>query len=82
MEPINVFEYEHLAQARMEPSAWNYYASGSDDEVTLRANCMAFESIQLRPRMLVDVRVCDTQTTVLGTSVSMPILIAPTGLHC
>jgi hypothetical protein len=37
VEPVNVFEHEHLAQARMEPSAWNYYASGSDDEVTLHA---------------------------------------------
>src|SRR5216683_1784173 len=66
----------------MEPGAWNYYQSGSDDEVTLRANRSAFERIRLRPRMLVDVSACDTRTTVLGTSVSMPILIAPTAFHC
>ena len=82
MEPINVFDYEILAQARMEPAAWNYYQSGSDDEVTLRANRKAFERIRLRPHMLVDVRKCDTRTTVLGTPVSMPILIAPTAFHC
>lgn len=82
MEAINVIDYEILAQARMEPSAWNYYQSGSDDEVTLRANRTAFERIQLRPRMLVDVRSCDMRTTVLGTPVSMPILIAPTAFHC
>ncbi len=81
MEPVNVFDYEALAQARMEPSAWNYYQSGSDDEVTLRANRTAFERIRLRPRMLVNVSVCDMRTTVLGTSVSMPILIAPTAFH-
>ncbi len=81
MEPVNVFDYETLAQARMEPSAWNYYQSGSDDEVTLRANRTAFERIRLRPRMLVNVSVCDMRTTVLGTPVRMPILIAPTAFH-
>src|SRR5690348_11697657 len=81
LEPINVFDYEHLARAHMEQSAWDYYSSGSDDEVTLHANRTAFERIQLRPRVLVDVSTCDTRTTVLGTAVSMPILIAPTAFH-
>jgi len=82
VEPVNVFDYENLAQVSMERSAWNYYQSGSDDEVTLRANRAAFERILLRPRMLMDVRACDMRTTVLGTPVSMPILIAPTAFHC
>lgn len=66
----------------MEPGAWAYYQSGSDDEVTLRANRAAFERIQLRPRMLVDVSRCDIHTTVLDTAIEMPILIAPTAFHC
>jgi isopentenyl diphosphate isomerase/L-lactate dehydrogenase-like FMN-dependent dehydrogenase len=82
VEAVNVFDYEILARAHMEPGAWNYYQSGSDDEVTLRANRTAFEHIQLRPRMLVDVGYCDMRTTLLGTPVSMPILIAPTAFHC
>jgi isopentenyl diphosphate isomerase/L-lactate dehydrogenase-like FMN-dependent dehydrogenase len=81
LEPINVFDYEHLAKARMEPSAWDYYYSGSDDEVTLRANRTAFECIELRPRVLMDVSTCDTRTTVLDTAISMPILVAPTAFH-
>lgn len=82
MEPVNVFDYERLAQANMERSAWDYYASGSDDEVTLRANRTAFERIQLRPRMLVDISSCNLRTTVQGIPVSMPIIIAPTAFHC
>ncbi len=81
MEPINVFEYEKLAQPRMAPPAWDYYQGGSDDEVTLRANRAAFERLRLRPRVLVDVSAVDLRTTVLGTPVSMPILAAPTALH-
>ncbi len=81
MEPINIHDYEALAQAKVEPTAWDFYQGGSDDEVTLRANRTAFERIRLRPRMLVDVSTIDTRTTVLGTSVSMPVLIAPTAYH-
>lgn len=77
MPPINVVEYEALARARVDPLAWDYYAGGSDDEVTLRANVAAYERIQLRPRVLVDVTTCDMTTSVLGTPVNLPILIAP-----
>src|SRR5437763_799108 len=82
MQPVNVFDFEALAQTRMEPAAWDYYQSGSDDEVTLRANRAAFERIQLRPRTLVDVSACDMRTTVLGTPIKMPIMVAPTAYHC
>jgi 4-hydroxymandelate oxidase len=81
VDPINVSDYEPIARERMEPSAWDYYRSGSDDEVTLRENRAAYERIRLRPRMLVDVSTCDLATTVLGTPVSMPILVAPTAYH-
>jgi len=84
MEPVNVFEYEALAQAKMDPAHWDYIQGGSDDEVTLRANRTAFERIQLRPRVLVDVSTSalDMRTTVLGTPVSMPIIVAPMAMHC
>jgi isopentenyl diphosphate isomerase/L-lactate dehydrogenase-like FMN-dependent dehydrogenase len=78
LETVNVFDYEALAQSKLDPLAWDYYQGGSDDEVTLRANRAAFERIRLRPRVLVDVSTCTMHTTVLGTPVSMPILIAPT----
>ncbi len=82
MEPINLSDYEQLAQTKMEPGAWDYYAGGSDDEVTLRACREDFQRIRLRPRMLVDVRTIEMETTVLGTPVSMPILAAPSAYHC
>ena len=81
MEPVNISEYEALAKARMEPVDWDFYAGGSDDEVTLRTTRAAFERIKLRPRVLVDVSTCDLRTTVLGTGVSMPFLVAPMAFH-
>lgn len=81
MKPINLFDYEALARERVEKGAWDYFQGGSDDEVTMRACSAGFERIRLRPRMLVDVSACDTSTTVLGTPVSMPVLIAPSAYH-
>jgi len=82
MEPVNISEYEALAQARMEPGAWDFFQGGSDDEVTLRECRTALERIRLLPRMLVDTSKLDVSTTVLSTPVSMPVLVAPTAHHC
>lgn len=82
MEPLNIFEYESLAQERLDPVFWDYYAGGSDDETTLRANQDDFARLRLRPRVLVDTSRCDTSTSLLGVSVPMPILVAPTSMHC
>jgi isopentenyl diphosphate isomerase/L-lactate dehydrogenase-like FMN-dependent dehydrogenase len=81
MRPINVFEYEELARERLHPAVWDYYSAGANDEVTLHENRAAFERIQLRPRMLVDVSRISMTTTLLGTAVAMPIGVAPTAMH-
>jgi 4-hydroxymandelate oxidase len=47
----------------------------------MRENRAAFERRVLRPRMLVDVSVVTTTTTVLGAQVSMPLLVAPTAFQ-
>lgn len=84
MDPINVFEYEAIAQSKMDPALWDFIHGGSDDEVTLRSNRASLERIQLRPRVLVDVsaNVLDTRTSVLGIPISMPLLVAPMAMHC
>jgi isopentenyl diphosphate isomerase/L-lactate dehydrogenase-like FMN-dependent dehydrogenase len=80
-DPVNVSEYERLAEERLDPGAFGYYVGGAGDEWTLRENVAAFNRWVLRPRMLVDVGSVATATTVLGEEVSMPILVAPTALH-
>jgi isopentenyl diphosphate isomerase/L-lactate dehydrogenase-like FMN-dependent dehydrogenase len=77
VELLNVFDYEAAAAERLEPGAYGYYAGGAGDEVTLRDNVAAYGRWLLRPRVLVDVEVCSTATTVLGQELSMPIVVAP-----
>jgi 4-hydroxymandelate oxidase len=81
MPPINLADYEALAEQRLSPFGWAYYSTGSDDEVTLHENRAAFARISLRPRMLVNVSAIEMTTTLLGAPVSMPIGVAPTAAH-
>lgn len=77
MQPLNVADYERLAAERLEPGAHGYFGGGAGDEWTLAENIAAFRRWVLRPRMLVDVSAVSAATTVLGTEVSMPLLVAP-----
>jgi 4-hydroxymandelate oxidase len=74
---VNVGDYERLAAERLDEGAWSYFAGGAGDEHTLRQNLAAFRRWNLRPRVLCDVTTVATATTVLGTEISMPLLVAP-----
>lgn len=81
MEPVCVADYERLAESLVEPGAFGYYAGGAGDERALAGNVAAWQELRLRPRVLVDVAEVTTATTVLGTPVSMPLLVAPTAIQ-
>jgi isopentenyl diphosphate isomerase/L-lactate dehydrogenase-like FMN-dependent dehydrogenase len=76
-ELLSVADYERVAEERLEPGPWAYLAGGSGDEWTLRENRAAFERWTFRPRVLCDVSAVSTTTTVLGTQVELPVLVAP-----
>jgi 4-hydroxymandelate oxidase len=79
--PVNLFDFETLARGRLPQLAFDYYAGGALDEVTLRENRAAYDRIPLYFRTLVGVGERSLATTVLGERVSMPVLIAPTAFH-
>ena len=81
VRPVNVREYERRAEEVLEAGAHGYFAGGACDERTLAENVAAFTRLKLRPRMLVDVSNVSAATTVLGTDVSMPLLVAPTAIQ-
>ncbi|CAN1227267.1 Glycolate oxidase 3 [Linum grandiflorum] len=82
MEEItNVMEYEEIARQKLPKMVYDYYASGAEDQWTLKENRNAFSRILFRPRILVDVSKIDMATNVLGFNISMPIMIAPTAMQ-
>lgn len=81
MEITNVEEYEPLARQRLPKMVFDYYASGAEDQWTLKENRNSFSRILFRPRILIDVSTIDLSTTVLGYKISMPIMVAPTAMQ-
>jgi 4-hydroxymandelate oxidase len=80
-EPVSVFDFEAIAREALPREAYDYYAGGAQDEVTLRANRAAWDRLSLAYRVLVDVSRRDLAASVLGQPVAMPILVAPTAFH-
>ncbi|KAH8587600.1 FMN-dependent dehydrogenase-domain-containing protein [Bisporella sp. PMI_857] len=76
----NLMDFESVARRVMKKTAWAYYSSGADDEITLRENHSAFHKIWFRPRILVDVEKVDFSTTMLGTKVDIPFYVTATAL--
>ena len=76
---VNISDLRRLAERRLPRVVFDYIDGGADGEVTLRENCRAFEAVTFRPRCAVAVPQCELGTTVLGTQLSLPILLAPVG---
>jgi len=78
---VSVFDYEAAAREKLPRTAYDYYRSGANDELTLHENHAAYERIKLKPKVLIDTSKRDLTTTVLGQTLSMPIMVAPTAFH-
>ena len=76
---INIADLRRLARRRLPRAVFDYIDGGADAEVTLRENSRAFEDVVLRPRSAVATPSCDLSTTVLGSRLSLPFLLAPVG---
>jgi 4-hydroxymandelate oxidase len=72
---------EEEARRRIGEMAYAYYSGGAEREHLLEANDTAWDGHRLHPHVLEDVSSVDTATTVLGTSVSLPVLAAPTAIQ-
>ena len=79
--PVAVEELERRAHEAMEERAANYVFAGAGAEQTMRANRAAFERYRIVPRMLRDVAERDLSTTVLGTAMPAPLMLAPIGVQ-
>lgn len=76
--PVNLFDFEKIAAQRIHKLAFDYFASGANDEITLRENRLAYERLRLYPRMLRNVDTRSMEVKLLtGQKISMPVIIAP-----
>jgi (S)-3,5-dihydroxyphenylglycine transaminase len=74
---VSLDDYAQLAQARLDPSIWDFFEGGAGAERTLAANLASFNSAQLRPAVLTGVTEPEIATKMLGRTWSAPMAIAP-----
>jgi L-lactate dehydrogenase (cytochrome) len=68
-----------IARRRTPRAVFDYTDGGAEDEVTLRHATEAFERVEFAPRILRDVSLTDTSTSILGQPSALPMAFAPTG---
>jgi len=76
----SIEDLRQLARRKVPRAFYDYAASGSYNEETLRANRADLEAIKLRQRILVDVSARSLATTVVGQKLASPFILAPVGL--
>ena len=76
---LNIADLRRLAERRLPRVVFDYIDGGADAEVTLGDNCRVFDRVTFRPRQAVAVPQCDLGTTVLGTRIDLPFILAPVG---
>ncbi|CAO3694702.1 unnamed protein product [Rhizopus stolonifer] len=79
-EMYNSFDFEAVAQTVLKSDAWAYYSSGADDEIGMRENHSAFQRIWFKPRVMVNVKLVNPSTRMLGSFTSFPLYITATAL--
>jgi L-lactate dehydrogenase (cytochrome)/(S)-mandelate dehydrogenase len=76
----NVRDFRDMARRVLPRVVFDHIDGGGDDEITLRDNEGAFRRLRLVPKVLTGVGTPDLGTNVLGQSLSLPLLLAPTGM--
>jgi isopentenyl diphosphate isomerase/L-lactate dehydrogenase-like FMN-dependent dehydrogenase len=72
---------EDSARQRLDSGPFWYVAGAAGTGATARANLAAFDGWRIVPRMLRDATQRDLGTTVLGTAMAAPVLVAPVGVQ-
>ncbi|GGT16667.1 alpha-hydroxy-acid oxidizing enzyme [Streptomyces kurssanovii] len=72
---------EQRARAVLPGAAYEFYAAGADEHISASEATDAWRARRLLPRVLRDVSSVDTGLELLGSSLALPVLAAPTAFH-
>ncbi|MDE3064630.1 MAG: L-lactate dehydrogenase [Acidobacteriota bacterium] len=79
LAPASVDDYRELARRRLPRQIFDYIDGGAFAETTLAANREDLHRLRFRQRELRDVSERSLATTVLGTPLELPVILAPVG---
>lgn len=69
-----------LAERALPRPVFDFADGGAEDEVTLRRNESAFDTVELLPRPLRGAATRDLSVDLFGHRLALPVIIGPTGL--
>ena len=75
----NVDDLRRIAKRRLPAGVFHYIDGGAEDELSLARNVSGYTNLEFKPRILRDVSKIDTNTTLLGKPIPIPLIFAPTG---
>jgi isopentenyl diphosphate isomerase/L-lactate dehydrogenase-like FMN-dependent dehydrogenase len=78
--PITVEDYRELARKAVPDMVGAYVDYGAEDLQTLEANRSAFARYMFKRKVLTGNEATDISTTIGGEEISLPVLLAPTGI--
>ena len=77
---VSASDWREAARRRLPRAIFDYIDGGAYGEVTLGRNTVAFDHIQLRQRVMVDVSALSLSKTLLGQPFAMPVMLGPVGM--
>lgn len=77
---VSIEDLRTEARRRLPRMIFDHVDGAAGSETTLRMNRTDFDRVMLRPRIFVPVDEVNTTTKVCGQQLSLPVLLAPTGM--
>lgn len=77
----SVAEAQRRARSRLPRDVYSALVAGKESGVTSEDNVAAFREIRMNPKVAECPRDVDLSTSVMGFDVSLPVVIAPTGVQ-
>src|ERR1700754_1031392 len=79
--PTDITRLEALAEQQLDSGPFWYVAGGAGSGATMRANRAALDTWRIVPRMLRETSKRNLASTLLGTELPAPVLVAPVGVQ-
>ncbi len=75
----DIADLRNIGRRRTPRPVFDYVDGAAGDEISMHRSREAFDRVEFLPRVLRDVSMIDTSTTILGQTSAMPFAFAPTG---
>ena len=80
LTPVSTADYRREAEKKLPRFLFDYLDGGSYLERTLTANCVDFEALQFKQRVLFDVSKVSPASSLFGYDLAIPAAMAPIGM--